>query len=426
MVTGVAVVARFARDPWACGPLRRTVPARPGSAGAWEPPRHRCPGRPGWLSEPSARLVGACAARQGATGIPARDLALFGAAASPANNQPATGANGGRKATKIQVSGFCIPTTARPTTASWPEAAGGMAWEECRGRTCATQGRQDRASPGVRPAHSGRRRASRSQGDGAGEGTTQAKHSPRDTHTPGQRCQAPCLHWGRAMALCAGRPDPVRVPRGARCGKSARRDLRGGRQATGVPTSIANKLMRFALILMLCLAEICPASTLLLNPSFEDSDMSPWTRTAISGIRPWAHGSASPQDGSWYVFTVDQASIEQSFGSILGSTITEFSFWIDRPASSMVFVELLFEGGATSGQTDISSVTGSGWGQYDVLPLVAASDNLTGIRVTKLGTGTTRLDNFQLTVVPEPSAGILLGGGLLALLKQRRRTRRRS
>ena len=29
--------------------------------------------------------------------------------------------------------------------------------------------------------------------------------------------------------------------RGARCGNSARRDLRGGRRATGVPTSICKK-----------------------------------------------------------------------------------------------------------------------------------------------------------------------------------------
>ena len=186
------------------------------------------------------------------------------------------------------------------------------------------------------------------------------------------------------------------------------------------------KLMRFAPILLLCLAETCPASTVLLNPSFEDSDMRPWTRTAISGIRPWSLGSASPQDGSWYVFAVYDASIEQSFGAIRGSNITEFSFWVDRPEASMVFVEILLEGGATSGQIDISSVTGSGWSQYDVLPLVASTDNVTGIRVTKLGDGITSLDNFQLTVVPEPGNAVLLGGGLLVLLKQRRRPRGRS
>src|ERR1035437_8894129 len=36
----------------------------------------------------------------------------------------------------------------------------------------------------------------------------------------------------RSVALC------LRVLRGARCGNSARRDLRGGRRAIGVPTSI--------------------------------------------------------------------------------------------------------------------------------------------------------------------------------------------
>jgi hypothetical protein len=181
--------------------------------------------------------------------------------------------------------------------------------------------------------------------------------------------------------------------------------------------------MRYSLIFLLCFASISPASTVLLNPSFEDSDMSPWTRTAISGIRPWVRGSASPQDGGWYVFTTDEASIEQTFGSIVGSSITEFSFWIDRPTSSTIFVELLFSGGGTSGQTDITSVTGAGWGQYDVLPLVDPADNITGIKVTKLGTGTTRLDNFQLTVVPEPQTGVLIAVGLMVLLKQRRRTR---
>ncbi len=154
--------------------------------------------------------------------------------------------------------------------------------------------------------------------------------------------------------------------------------------------------------------------------------MSPWTRTAISGIRPWGRGSATPQDGVWYVFAPDEALIEQSFGSILGSSITEFSFWIDRPASSAVFVELLLAGGGTSGQTDISSGTGPGWGQYDVLPLIDPTDSITGIRVTKLGTGSTRLDNFQLNFVPEPQTGALLAGALLVILKQRSRTKRRS
>jgi hypothetical protein len=185
--------------------------------------------------------------------------------------------------------------------------------------------------------------------------------------------------------------------------------------------TFANSFMRYTLISLLCLAGICPASTTLLNPSFEESDMSPWTRTAISGIRPWSLGSASPQDGSRYVFAADEASIEQSFGAILGSSITEFSFWIDRPASSTVLIELLFARGTTSGQTDISSVTGSGWWQYNVFSLVNPTDNITGIRVTKLGTGTTRLDNFRLSVVPEPQTGVLLAAGLLALLKQRRR-----
>jgi hypothetical protein len=174
--------------------------------------------------------------------------------------------------------------------------------------------------------------------------------------------------------------------------------------------------MKYVLFTFIGLATLCQANNVLLNPSFEDSDMSPWIRTAISGIRPWSLGAATPQDGDWFVFSVGEASIEQSFDSILGSEITEFGFWIDRPTTSTVLVELLISGGEPSGQTDISSETGPGWAHYDVLPLVNPSENITGIRITKLNTGTTRLDNFSLKVVPEPSTGIIIFIGALFLL----------
>ena len=65
----MAVVARFAREPWACGPLRRTVPARQRLRRAWAAGpagRDGSPRRPraGWAPAP----------RQCGTGIPARDL----------------------------------------------------------------------------------------------------------------------------------------------------------------------------------------------------------------------------------------------------------------------------------------------------------------------------------------------------------------
>ena len=40
----------------------------------------------------------------------------------------------------------------------------------------------------------------------------------------------------------------MRVHRGARCGNSARRDLRGGHWATSVPTSICKKMLKHAVI----------------------------------------------------------------------------------------------------------------------------------------------------------------------------------
>ena len=54
-------------------------------------------------------------------------------------------------------------------------------------------------------------------------------------------------------------PLCVRVLRGARCGSSARRDLRGGRRITGVPTSIDNKMNK-----RIAYGCLCPVLVLLL------------------------------------------------------------------------------------------------------------------------------------------------------------------
>jgi len=173
-------------------------------------------------------------------------------------------------------------------------------------------------------------------------------------------------------------------------------------------------------LLLLAVAGYCNGSTVLLNPSFEDDDMTQWTRTAISGIRPWGRGAAGPHDGNWYVFTVNEASIEQSFSPILGTNIIELNFWVQRPSLADMFVELVFAGGGPSKRIDIPSDFGNGWRQYDVLPHVDPWDTISAIRITKLGSGVARLDDFHFNVVPEPKSMILTVGGLLANLRRKR------
>jgi hypothetical protein len=179
------------------------------------------------------------------------------------------------------------------------------------------------------------------------------------------------------------------------------------------------------ILAIVALTEFCPAATIILNPSFEDSDMSSWTRTALSGIRPWGRGSASPQDGDWYVFAPDEASISQSFVSILGGEVNQFSFWVDRPTTANMFVELTYADGTSSGQVSIDGSTGPGWGLFDAKPLIDATKMLDGFTVTKLGTGSARLDNFQLTVVPEPTTSALLILGTTLIIKRKRHNKTR-
>ena len=177
--------------------------------------------------------------------------------------------------------------------------------------------------------------------------------------------------------------------------------------------------------LLICLLEVSSAAVLILNPSFESSDMSAWNRTAITGIRPWGRGSASAQDGSWYVFTVDEASISQSFSSILGAEVTAFTFWVDRPTTANMFIELSYQDGSSSGRVSINGGTAPGWGLYDALSLVEPTKQLTGLSIIKTGTGTARLDNFQLVAVPEASTVALCIPGLGLLLRRKRQNKTR-
>jgi hypothetical protein len=178
-----------------------------------------------------------------------------------------------------------------------------------------------------------------------------------------------------------------------------------------------------AIATLVLLGELCPAATVILNPSFEDSDMSAWTRAAITGIRPWSRGSATAPDGSWYVFTIDEASISQSFPSVLGAEVSEFTFWVDRPTTANMFIELSYQDGSKSGRISINGDTAPGWGLYDALPLVETLKQLTTISIIKTGTGTARLDNFKLVAVPEASTVAILIPGLALILRHKRQNK---
>jgi hypothetical protein len=150
------------------------------------------------------------------------------------------------------------------------------------------------------------------------------------------------------------------------------------------------------------------AAQILLNPDFEDG-IAPWERVAISGIRPWSIGSADPQSGEFYVFTFGEASLTQTFGPVSVSLIESMFFWVDRENPATLYLELLYDGGTTSTPVEITSDTDSGWGLFDATDLLQAGRSLSGIRIIKLGSGTVRLDNFNL-ILNKPELKISLSG----------------
>ena len=155
-------------------------------------------------------------------------------------------------------------------------------------------------------------------------------------------------------------------------------------------------------------------ANILVNADFEDLDMSAWNREAISGIRPWSIGSASPQSGSRYVFTVDEAKLSQTFAATSGASIDEFSFWLDLPDTATLQLEIFYENEETSGVIGISSGGLSGWSKYDATTLIDQGKSLTGIQITKTGLGTVRLDNFILKE-KVPSTTLSINGDFVAV-----------
>lgn len=164
-------------------------------------------------------------------------------------------------------------------------------------------------------------------------------------------------------------------------------------------------LNRFVIALLIC-STSCLANDLLVNPDFENADMSAWVRTAISGIRPWGIGAADPYSGAKYVFTVDEASIQQSFSPVRGEDLKFLCFWADRPEAASLSLELFYSDSSSSGAIDLNSETSTGWNRVDVMGHIDKDRSLNGIKVTKLGTGTARLDNFLISTNPVAADGL--------------------
>lgn len=181
----------------------------------------------------------------------------------------------------------------------------------------------------------------------------------------------------------------------------------------------------------------CPHAhaSVIVNGGFDTGELAPWVEDRSSGsTRPWSVGSLDPHSGGYYAFNLGALELRQDFAPILGSEITQFSFFVGAqfPDRGNPMFELFYLDGSSSGPQEIpldpshasgSSSSGWIWDEVNLLPLVDGSRKVSGVSVTGIPNNVLRIDTFSLTTVPEPSIFALLAGSLIGFALHRKRMR---
>ena len=180
----------------------------------------------------------------------------------------------------------------------------------------------------------------------------------------------------------------------------------------------------------------CARGAVIVNGDFDTGSLAPWYEDRSFGsTRPWSIGSLDPHSGGFYAFNLGQLELRQDFDPILGSEITQFSFYIGAqfPNRGNPMVELFYSDGVSSGPREIpldpshasgGSSSGWIWDEVDLLPFVDGSRQVSGVSVLGISNNVLRIDTFSLATVPEPSIFTLLAGSFIGLVLQRKRLER--
>jgi hypothetical protein len=186
-------------------------------------------------------------------------------------------------------------------------------------------------------------------------------------------------------------------------------------------------------ISLITLACSCSHGAVIANADFDTGSLAPWyVDRSFGSTRPWSVGSLDPHSGGYYAFNLGPLELRQDFTSILGSEITQFSFFVGAqfPNRGNPIIELFYSDGSSSGSKEIpldpshasgGSSSGWIWDEVDLLPFVDKNRKVSGVSVIGITNNTLRVDTFSLTTVPEPSIFVLLGGSLIGLAFHRRR-----
>lgn len=192
------------------------------------------------------------------------------------------------------------------------------------------------------------------------------------------------------------------------------------------------------------------AANLVLNPGFETNSASSTQfnlsnsdlTTTVSNVTGFGGGDEidlittgngyffGPLSDSWSLVihdkldgSVDAFSIQLSTPLVVGAT-----YHLSLNAANARFETNMFEVGTSLSATGFGSIVFSGSPagqvptQYSTTFVANSPDLFLTIRAGETsGSGTTVVDNFSLTLVPEPASALLLSLGLLGFAARRRR-----
>lgn len=166
---------------------------------------------------------------------------------------------------------------------------------------------------------------------------------------------------------------------------------------------------------------------MIVNGGFESGNLAPWYEDRTFGAtRPWIIGSLDPNSGSNYAFNLGPLELRQDFLPILGSQITQFSFFVSHqfPNRGNPNIEIFYSDGNSSGLQEIildpSHATGSSssgwiWDEVNLLTYVDPGREVSGISVVGISDNVLGIDSFTLEAIPEPSAFFLIAMAFFGL-----------
>jgi hypothetical protein len=161
------------------------------------------------------------------------------------------------------------------------------------------------------------------------------------------------------------------------------------------------------------------AANILVNPGFESGALDPWFQSnSFSAGVDWAVTSADSHSGTYSAIDTGNKELQQNFAPVLGSLITDVSFWEKHPDGDFPsYVEVLYQDG-TSSHTLVTT-SDAGWDFFNVTSLVVPTEKVTGLGIYGYccsSSSQTLLDDLDVSVnVPEPATWTLMLVGFVGM-----------